>query len=77
MPVEKEIYDDCTINKEMILKGHTGYCKVVEISISVVDKLLRILFEDVQNRTFGWVKKIVFKLLNNDNKKCKQNSTVN
>ena len=47
------------------------------MSISVVDKFLRILFEDVQNRTFGWVKKIVFKLLNNDNKKCKQNSTVN
>ena len=46
------------------------------MSISVVDKFLRILFEDVQNRTFGWVKKL-FLLLNNDNKKCKQNSTVN
>ena len=33
---------------------------------------------DVQNRTFGWTrfKNFFFKLLNND-KKCKQNSTVN
>ena len=35
---------------------------------------------DVQNHEFGWIRlqnRFFFKLLNNDDKKCKQNSTVN
>ena len=34
---------------------------------------------DVQNDQFGWIRLriVFFKLLNNDDKNCKQNSTVN
>ena len=34
---------------------------------------------DVQNRTFGWIhfRNSFFKLLNDDDKKCNKNSTVN
>ena len=33
---------------------------------------------DFQNHQFGWVRfEIFFRLLNNDDKKCNKNSTVN
>ena len=42
--MENEIYDDCAINKEMILKGQT-YCKVVEMSMQCCGQILKDSFE--------------------------------